>query len=309
MDLKSKIKSLTFNVKKRYKGSKKIIKSYVSLFLVLILALTSVFAWFTQKEAAKLYSNNMEFQSASSLRINKDDAGGKKIIIHNVVLDEASSLDGRNIYFPLDKSFNANTGEMYFREGNKGDQNVRYVYEDFPLRGTSGNTPVYIKSYQVKVDEADTPHDPGVNATYHDHLEINYSNGKPSSQNLPPDHCPIRLAFISDSGEKPVVIDPSAQVVNYVDNSVDAVSLIDENGVPTTVNTYTNNNNWNSFATYYYGNTPLFIIPGGQELNVTLVIWLEGTLSDCEKYIGKKISADNVRRSLRPKQQSKLYLP
>lgn len=291
MDLKILFKALAQKAKQHKSIGKKFAKSYVSLFLVLILGVTSSFAWFAQRKAASIRSNNMEFQSASSLRINKDKSASNIIRIDKAVLDEASSIDGRNIYFPLDKSFTTNTDDMRFREGTKGDENVRYVYKDFELKGTSGNTPVYIKSYEIKVEEADDPHDSEVNATYHDQLKIGYdSQGRPNSQTLTPDHCPIRLAFISDSGAKPKVIDPSAQVVDYVDNS-DAVAMIDENGVPTTKNTY-NYGSSNSFSTYYYGNTPLFVIPGGDSLNVTLVVWLEGTIADCDKYIGKKISVD-----------------
>ena len=321
MDLKALFNSLTVKAKQHKSVGKKLAKSYVSLFLVLILGVSSTFAWFTEKEAAKINSGDMEFQSASSLRINKDKSASNIIRIEKAVLDEASSTDGRNIYFPLDKSFTGTTSEMRFREANAGDRITgdeedpnnplysvyssnpqmkgHYVYKDFVLRGTSGNTPVYIKSYEIKIEEADNPHNPEVNATYHDQLTVGYDGqGRPNSQTIPCDNCPIRLAFIADSGDSPVVIDPSAQEVDYVDNSADAVSMIDENGVPTTVNTYpdqSNNfkgNNWNSFSTYYYGNTPLFVIPGGETLDVTLVIWLEGALLNADKYIGKKISVD-----------------
>lgn len=291
MNLKVILKALAEKAKQHMPVSKKLVKSYVSLFLVMLLTVSATYAWFTQKYAANINSQNMEFQSASSLRINKDKSASNIIRIDKAVLDEASSMDGRNIYFPLDKSFSVNTSEMRFREGNKGDENVKYIYKDFDLKGTSGNTPVYIKSYEIKVEEADDPHDPEVNAVYHDQLKIGYdTQDRPNSQTLTPDHCPIRLAFISDSGTKPKVIDPSAQVVDYTDNS-NAVALIDENGVPTTKDTYTYGSS-NSFSTYYYGNTPLFVIPGGDSLNVTLVVWLEGTIADCDKYIGKKISVD-----------------
>ncbi len=296
MDLKIFFKALAEKAKQSKKYSAKIAKTYVSLFLVLILGVSSTFAWFAQRKAASIEANNLEFQSASSLRINKDKSASNIIRIDKAVLDEASSMDGRNIYFPLDKSFSANTDDMRFREGNKGDENVRYIYKDFELKGTTGNTPVYIKSYEVKITGAA---DSSVNATYHDQMTIGYDGqGRPNSQTIPCDNCPIRLAFIADSGDSPVVIDPSAQVVDYVDNSADAVSMIDENGVPTTVCTYpdqSNNNkgnNWNSFANYYYGNTPLFVIPGGKTLDVTLVIWLEGTLPNSDKYIGANVSVD-----------------
>ena len=282
MKAKTILKALSTKAGKHSSIGKSLAKSYVSLFLVLILGVTSTMAWFTEREAAHLESENLEFQSASSLRINKDKFSANRITIPAFTLDEASSLDGRNIYFPVGESFTSNTAEMFFREGNKGDENVHYVYKDFELKGTSGNTPVYIKSYKIQVGDD----------IYEDELKVeDDAQGKPNKQVKPPDHCPVRLAFIADSGVKPVVIDPSAQVVNYVDNSSGAVSLVDENGVPTLEASYPNYN-WNSFSTYYYEHTPLFIIPGGQKLNVTLVVWLEGSLEDLDLYKNKKIKVD-----------------
>lgn len=282
MKIKTILKALSIKAGQRLLLNKGLAKSYVSLFLVLVLGVTSSMAWFTAREAAELNSENLEFQSASSLRINKDKSSANKITIPAFTLDEASSLDGRNIYFPVDRSFTSNTAEMFFREGNRGDENVHYVYKDFELKGTSGNTPVYIKSYKIQVG----------NDVYEDELKVeDYDNGKPKKQVKPPDHCPVRLAFIADSGVKPVVIDPSAQVDKYVDNSPGVVSMVDDNGNPTLEPSYPNYN-WNSFSTYYYEHTPLFIIPGGQKLNVTLVVWLEGTLEDLDAYKNKQISVD-----------------
>ena len=167
------------------KANKKLAKSYITLFLVLLLSLTFSFAWFTKLNVAETSSELLQFQSASSLRINKDKSIANKITIPAFTLDEASSLDGRNIYFPLGESFNTNTAEMFFREGNKGDENVHYVYKNFELKGTSGNTPVYIKSYKIQVGED----------VYEDELKVVDSKGDPISEGkvpnhqvLPPDH-------------------------------------------------------------------------------------------------------------------------
>lgn len=308
MNVRAFLKALAVKTFGWGKIGKRLARSYVSLFLVIILSVTSTFAWFWERQAATIHSEELEFQSASSLRINKDKAVGNIIHIDDAIIDEASSVDGRNIYFPLGASFTTNTAEMLFREANAGDRILgdetaqiyadnpemigHYIYKDFELKGTSGNTPVYIKSYKIVVatdftDGVPTIQDDGVDGIYEDQLEINYdANGVPQSQNLPPDDCPIRLAFISDSAKTPIVIDPSAQVIDYVENS-DAVTLIDDNGVPTTQHT-----NADSFASYYYGKHPLFTIPGGQNLPVTLVVWLEGTMGNSDKYIGKKISID-----------------
>ena len=269
-------------MKRLHAADRKIARTYITLFLVVLLALTSTFAWFSKRDSVQMQTDYLEFQSASSLRINKDKYSANKITIPAFTLDETSSLDGRNIYFPVGASFTNNTAEMFFREGNKGDENVHYVYKDFELKGTSGNTPVYIKSYKIQVG----------NDVYEDELKVeDDSSGKPEKQIKPPDHCPVRLAFIADSAVKPVVIDPSAQVVEYVDNSPGVVSLVDDNGVPTLEPSYPNHN-WNSFSTYYYEHTPLFVIPGGKTLKVTLVVWLEGTLEDLDSYKNKEIKVD-----------------
>lgn len=282
MNGKTILKALSVKAKQCHMFGRRFARSYVSLFLVLVLGVTSTLAWFSEREVAHLNSGNLEFQSASSLRINKDKYSANKIEIPAFTLDEASSLDGRNIYFPVGESFTTNTAEMFFREGNRGDENVHYVYKDFELKGTSGNTPVYIKSYKIQVGSD----------IYEDQLKIeDDANGKPYHQVLPTDHCPVRLAFIADSGVKPVVIDPSAQVVDYVDNSSGCVSLVDDDGTPSLEPSYPDYN-WNAFSTYYYEHTPLFIIPGGQKLNVTLVVWLEGTLEDLDSYKNKQISVD-----------------
>ena len=282
-------KAVAVKARRLRKADRKLAKSYVSLFLVMVLILTFSFAWFTKRNTARMGTNLLEFQSASSLRINKDKTSSNKITIPAFTLDEASSVDGRNIYFPLGASFTTTTENMFFREGNMGDENVHYVYKDFPLKGTSGNTPVYIKSYKITVADpaGATGTDTSVNGIYQDELKVeNDSSGKPLKQLRPPNHCPIRLAFIADSGVRPVVIDPSAQVVDYADNS-NAVTLVDDNGVPQLQQTAAD-----SFSTYYYEHTPLFVIPGGQTLNVTLVVWLEGTLENSDKYIGKEISVN-----------------
>ena len=72
MDLKLLFKALAYKAKQRKPIGKRLIKSYVSLFLVFVLGITSSFAWFAQRKAASISANALEFKSASSLRINKE---------------------------------------------------------------------------------------------------------------------------------------------------------------------------------------------------------------------------------------------
>ena len=275
-----------------FASGRKIAKSYIALFLVVVLSVTASLAWFSEHRSARIATNGLQFQSASSLRINKDQSAYNTISIPEFTLDEASSVDGKNIYFPLGESFTTTTSEMFFREANMGDRNVHYVYKDFFLKGSSGRTDVYIKSYKITVADADGDTDASndsVNGVYQDEMEIKHdaTTGKiPESQIIPPDDCPIRLSFIADSAYNSKVIDPSAQVKDYAENS-DAVAIIDDKGVPTLK--HTDND---SFASFYYGNSPLFMILPDQNLDVTLVVWLEGTMGNSDKYIGKKITVD-----------------
>ena len=79
MKAKTILKALSIKAKQLHPVRKKLTKSYVSLFLVMLLGLTSTMAWFTARESAHLLSENLEFQSASSLRINKDQFSANKI--------------------------------------------------------------------------------------------------------------------------------------------------------------------------------------------------------------------------------------
>lgn len=311
MTFKAFLKAVGYQLSRRHTIRKKLTKSYVSLFLVLVIAATSTFSWFSAHVSVSINGGEYTFESAASLRVNNDKSSGNKLHIEACFLDEASSKDGRNVYLPLSGNFTSTTANMIFREANAGDRVTEdeasrtfntsdlkgnYIYKSFHLKGSSKETKVFIKSYKVEVANPDgtmTPDADQVNGIYQDELAINYAENNqhvlvPTSQTLPPDKCPIRMAFIADSADDPVVIDPSAPVEDYSEQC-NAVAYVDQYGVPETETT-----NAHSFASYYYDKTPLFRIPANTDLEVTLVIWLEGTMnsSNTAKYLGKRISID-----------------
>lgn len=306
MNFKAFLKAVGYQLSRRHTIRKKLTKSYVSLFLVLVIAATSTFSWFFAHVSVSVNGGEYTFESAASLRVNNDKSSGNKLHIEGTFLDEASSVDGRNIYLPLSGNFSSTTANMIFREANAGDrvtdeegsltfdtQDLKghFIYKSFKLTGSSKETKVFIKSYRIEVSSPDgvTGLDSSVDGVYQDELDIrNNNDGKPYHQVLPPDNCPIRLAFIYDSADPPVVIDPSAPVEDYAEQS-NAVAYVDKYGKPTLELTTAH-----SFASYYYNKTPLFNIPANTEREVTLVVWLEGTVnsSNTSKYIGKQISID-----------------
>lgn len=260
---------------------KKAVLSYVSIFLVLTFIVTATFSWFTLNDTASVDSDAFTMESVAGLRVN--DGGDLKnhIKLDNFFLEESSSVDGRNLYFPTTGTFSNSTSNMVFREGNAGDKNVKYVYKDFSLKGDSGITYVYVKNYTIKVADE----------VYNGTTKINYDeNGIPVEQ-IKNKECPIRIAFITDSSENPTVIDPTAIVNEYVNNFY-AINSINVNGKASVAESTAK-----SFSDFYFATgSPIFTLSGTDPVDVTMVVWFEGTGDgekfDYEYYAGKSVSID-----------------
>lgn len=286
MKLKNAVEKLTDTLQcEKSFNLKKISTSYISIFLILLLLLSTTLAWFTINDTAFINSDTFTMESVSGLRVNDGEDLKNEIKIENLVLSEASSVDGRNMFFPTTGTFTSNTSEMTFREGNAGDKNVNYCYKDFVLKGDSGVTYVYIKSYSVTVDRVvngETVHE-----VFDGSTKITYdSHGVPIDQERHAE-CPVRMSFIDDSANEPIVLDPSALINSYV-NKYNAIDSIDENGKATT-----KESNAESFSDYYFGTgKPIFTLVGQKPLNVAMVVWLEGTSDACDQYVGQNISVD-----------------
>ena len=83
----------------KFHSMNRVSKSYVSLFLALMLLITSTAAWFSINYTASLQSRTMSLESASGMRVNKGMQITNNIRIDEFTLDEASSVDGRKIFF------------------------------------------------------------------------------------------------------------------------------------------------------------------------------------------------------------------
>ena len=269
-----KFYGLTTNMKPVTK--KKLISSYISLFLAFVVLITTTISWFTIVDTATVHSDVFTMHSSSGLRVNEGADISNHIILDNVYLYESSSVDGRNMFFPTKDTFSSNTSSMIFREGTAGDCNQTYIHKDFTLYGDSAVTHIYVKSYNITVDKQ----------VFNGSTEITYdSSGKPVAQ-VKKQECPVRIAFISDSADEPVVIDPTALVDSHVKNYNAVKSVYD--GVPSTEKT-----DASSFSNHYFSyNDPLFELIGTEPLDVTMVVWLEGTGGNCDEYAGKEISID-----------------
>lgn len=250
--------------------------SYASLFLAILIFITGTVSWFTVHDTAKIDSTNLKFDSSTGLRVNDGEDLTNHLKLENFKLEEASSVDGRNFYFPTLGTFTSQTELMKFREGNVGDKNQKYAYKDFTLSGQKGTT-VYVKNYTITVGDE----------TFDGSTEIEYdaNTGLPSAQKKHK-KCPVRVAFISDSSETPVLFDPAALIDNY-SMTCNAVSNSDSTGSPLLQQSVPQ-----SFGHYYFvTGSPMYTIQD-EPIDVTMVVWLEGTGENWEAYAGKQISVD-----------------
>ena len=310
MDLKFLKRALSVKAsrtRKRFKGTA---KSYVSLFLVVGLIVGSTTAWLTSKESISITSPLLEMKSSSGMQDDQLQSLQTEIAVSNFRMEEASSVDGRNIFFPssfkdnasdatnatisyrslpnssdngkiidfttTNNSMNTQTTDMRYREGNAGDKMVRYAYASTQVSSNGSTTNVWLKGYKVTIGDS----------VYQDKIDITYSGNTPTSQNFPADYtCPVRIAIIDDSGHSPKVFDPSARIKSYANNTY-AISRIDSEGKPSTEET-----DLDSFSSYYYGtDNPLFTIDPGKTISLTVVAWLEGTHPRAKDYVGKELT-------------------
>lgn len=275
-------------VDSRLNNTKKVTTSYVALFLVLSIFAVSTFSWFTIRDTATIDSDPFSLESAAGMRVNKGEEIRNTITVKQAKLKEASSVDGRNMFFPVDRGYgdkgqSVGTSEMKFREGTVGDKNNGYIYGDFTLTGqTGGQVEVYVKSYKVEVKNKNTG-----NTEVYDgatHITVD-GNSKPSTYLAYQNPCPIRIAFIRNSAEASTVIDPTAFIDNYADEC-QAVSSVNSLGSATTTKA-----RGRSFSDYYFGTgAPLFTLDGLKSQNITMVAWLEATGENCDAYEGQDVS-------------------
>lgn len=274
-------------VDSRLNNTKKVTTSYVALFLVLSIFAVSTFSWFTIRDTATIDSDTFSLESAAGMRVNKGEEIRNTITVKQAKLKEASSVDGRNMFFPVDRGYgdkgqSVDTSEMKFREGTVGDKNNGYIYSDFTLTGqTGGQVEVYVKSYKVEVTNKNGETEVYDGAT---HITVD-GNKKPSTYLAYQNPCPIRIAFIRNSAEASTVIDPTAIIDNYADEC-QAVSSVNSLGSATTTKA-----KGRSFSDYYFGTgAPLFTLDGLKSQNITMVAWLEATGENCDAYEGQDVS-------------------
>lgn len=234
----------------------RIILSIMALVEVLILAAGITFSWMEGGDRGYVNGSEIVISTGSNLTMRQDGKTTNSIVIPTCVLDEVSSADGRNYYIPLKDNTTNVTNNMYFREGTAADENSKYLSLDFQLTAGDSATDVYLGAGTI--------------------IQCDNKNVMDA----------LRMSFSTNDGSTPVVFKPTQMpgvTMNYA-----PITSITEAGVPTTSTTSTS-----AYADYSYngdGSTPIFKLAKGETLNITLSLWLEGTVFTSDDVANQNLS-------------------
>ncbi len=247
----------------------KLIRSSVALVLMVVMLITLTFSWLKDSITSNISNSNyITIDADAGLQMNygEEENPDGSININNSLRDgfmlhECSSVDGRNIFFPVydysasgDKNFvtNVNTNDLVFREATANDKNSKYISVDFTL-SAKDDTDVWLSGSSYIDCDSSTK---AANA--------------------------IRIAFVDKSVDGSSTVFSSAVDKNYTQNdTIDAVKSISTAGLSSTETVKPH-----AFNEYTYGNEAgnvLFHINAGETLRASMIVWLEGTDPDCTK--------------------------
>ena len=235
---------------KRKANKKQLVLSVVSLILTFTVLVSATYCWFALAKG-KGTTDNINLIVGNGLRVN-DLGDTQEKFKDNSFLYPASSVDGRNLFFPADGTdFSTVTLEMTFRSANAGDRNYDYVQLDFNLTAEADYTSIYLdKDTSLKIA---IPEDSS-NA---------YKEQAAIAEKA------LRMAIYYDGMDAPVVFTSQMNPC-----SLDAVKDIDrttgrliEIGKQLAV----------PFKDYSYGKRQLAMLNQGETRPFSLIIWLEGS--------------------------------
>ena len=229
----------------RLNNKKQILISISALILVLVMGVSFTYSWIEGGNKGYVNGNEIQINSDSSLTMIQDNKNVSSIVIPTCKLQEVSSADGKNFFFPMADNTSSTTKDMTFREGIPADVNTKYVTLDFDLVANDSAADVYLGSGTI----------------------IQCSNKDVTNA--------LRMSFFTNDGTELKVFKPTQ--MPGVDMSYAPITSITEVGAPTTTTTHTD-----AYGDYYFkgegSSTPLFELKKGETKKITLAIWLEGTV-------------------------------
>lgn len=241
---------------------RRVLLSLISLAIVISLFVTSSFSWFSVI-VSTVEADNFKLDCGKGLRVN--DSGTSQMQFSQVDkwLIPASSVDGRNLYFPTDGSdFSDITAMMTFRSANAGDKNQNYIQIDFSLTAQQNHTALYINEEKTSIKVRSGNED--------------WSGSQAAA---------LRSALWSSTAESGV---PNTPIVFNPTNSVLRTAAVADVDRSTGAFIASGRQVAHPFSDYSFGGTPVATLSKGVETKFSYIIWLEGTDPKCNNNILNK---------------------
>lgn len=271
-------KSFSKWINSRKSDKSKLLKSVVSLVLASAILITCTYCWYCIKNA-HANANKFKLEAGKGLRVNDTGTSQFNSDENDYKLIPASSVDGRNLFFPTDGTdFSNVTKEMTFRSANVGDKNVNYIQIDFDVTAQANLTSIYIDPDKTSLEVYDKVNDPNAQDA--------------SAQQA----APLRMAIWASAPDKdghamtPVVFNSQAKTVNTA-----AVSEVDRGS-----GAYISNAPQvaHQFSEYAIGGTPITTLSAGKKTYFSIIIWLEGCDPKCTLDYISKIEKYDIKLKL-----------
>ncbi len=256
----------------------KLLKSVVSLVLASVILVTCTVCWYVLR-TSELQANNFSLEAGKGLRVNDTGTSEFNSAENSYKLIPASSVDGRNLFFPTDGTdFSNVTKEMTFRSANVGDKNVNYIQIDFDVTAQADLTSIYIDPDKTSLEVYNKHDDPDADEA--------------SAQQA----APLRMAVWASAPDNdgnprpPVVFNSQAKTVNTA-----AVSEVDRGS-----GAYISNAPQvaHQFSEYAIGGTPITTLSAGKKTYFSVIIWLEGCDPKCTLDYISKIQKYDIKLKL-----------
>lgn len=245
-------------MKKRKSKKLRISLTIVALVEILTLIAVTTFSWIEGGYKGDVKSPDITITTGSDLTMYYGGNVENTITIPTCTLEETSSADGRNFFFPLAENTSNLTSNMSFRKGTADDENQKYVSLDFDLVAGDSPADVYLGAGTI----------------------IRSSNANLMKA--------LRMSFLTNDNNHPLVFSPT-QMPGVEGLQYSPITSINENGSAATSNVSTD-----AYGDYYYkgdgSSNALFHLNKGETKHITFVLWLEGTAFGSEDVANQDLS-------------------
>ena len=230
----------------RKSNMKNLVMSVIALMMVAVLALGYTYSWAEGGNKGFIDSGDFVITTGSNLTMRQDGKTTPYITIPSCTLEETSSADGMNFFFPMGDNTKNTTTAMTFRDGTPADENTRYISVDFELEAGANPAEVWLGSGTI------------------------VQSSSPALMNA------VRMSFYKNDGSDPIIFKPKQMPGISEGVTYSPITAISSSGAPTVTETSTE-----AFGNYYYngktGENSIFNLEAQETIKLTLAIWLEGT--------------------------------